>query len=237
MPRTPGGKKPLCNHVGFAKKKGMNTPRALLFAAALLAAAFLAGCTPSVLPESDDFGPVGSFSLTERGGKTVSDADLRGKVWVASFVFTRCTGPCPQVTGTMARLQAELADQPDVRLVTFTVDPDHDRPKELTEYADRYNADKERWLFLTGPEKELYRLLHEGFKVTAYQNKGEERKPGREVEHSTRLVVVDKRGRMRGYFSGLADPERAGDPESQREFEKGLDKLKAKVAEAAKEAP
>src|SRR5947209_4654806 len=72
---------------------------------------------------ADDFGPVPAFSLTERGGKTVRNDDLRGKVWVASFVFTRCTTGCPQITTTMQRLQGELARYPGVRLVTFTVDP------------------------------------------------------------------------------------------------------------------
>jgi len=64
--------------------------------------------------------PVGSFSLTERSGKTITDKDLRDKVWVASFVFTRCTGPCPAVTGTVSQLQSELAGEADVRFVTFT---------------------------------------------------------------------------------------------------------------------
>src|SRR5436305_12953744 len=105
----------------------------------LLPVLTLAGCGPSpgrhALPTGTgspdlDF-PVGSFSLTERSGKTVTDADLKGKVWVASFVFTRCTGPCPQVTATIARLQRELPDRPDLRLVTFTVDPGRDAPMDL----------------------------------------------------------------------------------------------------------
>src|SRR5262245_47191060 len=71
-------------------------------------------------------GEVPAFDLTGRGGGAVSDATLRGKVWVASFIFTRCAGNCPQVTGTMERLQKELglARRDDVRLVTFTVDPE-----------------------------------------------------------------------------------------------------------------
>src|SRR5436190_21041465 len=90
----------------------------LVFVAATLFAEL--SCRQEVI---DDQGPVGSFTLTERNGQSVSDDHLRGKVWVASFVFTRCTGPCPQVTGTMARLQSELnlADEEDLRLATFTV--------------------------------------------------------------------------------------------------------------------
>jgi protein SCO1 len=146
-------------------------------------------------PLPDDFGPVGDFSFTERSGRTVTSADLAGKVWVASFVFTRCTGPCPQVTGTVARLQKDIDNDPGVRLVTFTVDPEHDDPDELKRYADHFSAG-ERWLFLTGPEKEIDRLLIENFHV------GVDRAGGKEVTHSTKLALVDRKGHIRGYFDG-----------------------------------
>jgi protein SCO1/2 len=152
-----------------------------------------------LFPVAEAF-PVGDFSLTERSGKTVTPADLSGKVWIASFVFTRCTGPCPQVTGTVARLQTELASEPDIRLVTFTVDPDRDDENELKTYADKYSADPERWLFLTGKRDELYRLIEKGFKLAVAPN--EKPTPGAEVSHSTRLAVVDRHGRIRGYFDG-----------------------------------
>src|SRR5215207_3732677 len=109
----------------------------------------VAGCAPPSSSSSGPSGrtrhpdpalPVGEFALTERSGKTVSSADLEGKVWVAAFVFTRCTGPCPQVSATMARLQQELADASDLRLVTFTVDPAHDEPAELKRYAEHFRA-------------------------------------------------------------------------------------------------
>jgi protein SCO1 len=154
---------------------------------------------PHLLPAAEAF-PVGDFSLTERSGKTVTNADLSGKVWIASFVFTRCMGPCPQVTGTVAQLQTKLADEPDVRLVTFTVDPDHDDENELKAYADKYSADPERWLFLTGKRDDLYRLIEKGFKLAVATN--EKPTPGAEVSHSTRLAVVDRHGRIRGYFDG-----------------------------------
>ncbi len=185
-------------------------------------------------PLEDDLGPVGDFALTERAGQRVRQTDLLGKVWVASFVFTRCTGPCPQVTGTVARLQGELAGVPDLLFVTFTVDPEHDDPAELTRYADAFGADAQRWLFLTGKQEEIYRLLREGFHVPVQQNEGPDREPGREVLHSPRLVVVDKRGHVRGYFDGIRD-SRAPDPE--KEFADNLDRLRRKVAELAREAP
>ncbi len=180
----------------------------------------------------DDLGPVGPFALTERGGGTVTQADLLGKVWVASFVFTRCNGPCPQVTATMAQLQDTFAGLPGVRLVTFTVDPAHDDPKELSEYARRYGADPQRWLFLTGSADRIYELVNKQFHVLAKPNEGEDRKPGAEVMHDPRLVVVDRRGHIRGYYQGVRDT-RLPDPEA--DYEANVRKLKAKVSELARE--
>ena len=181
---------------------------------------------------ADDLGPVGAFSLTDRDGRTVTQADLLGKVWVASFVFTLCNGPCPQVTATMAQLQEAFARQHDVRLVTFTVDPAHDDPKELAEYARRYGADPERWLFLTGSEDKIYELVNKQFHVLAKPNEGEDRKPGAEVMHDPRLVVVDRHGHIRGYYQGVRDT-RSPDPEA--EYDKSVRDLKAKVGELVHE--
>jgi cytochrome oxidase Cu insertion factor (SCO1/SenC/PrrC family) len=156
---------------------------------------------------------------------------LLGKVWIASFVFTRCTGPCPHVTGTMARLQSELAGEPDVRLVTFTVDPKHDEPAELLKYAEHVRADPERWLFLTGPEDEMHRLVRETFMLHVARNPNP-KKAGDEFEHSARLAVVDRRGQIRGYFDGIQD-ERSPDP--AKEFDAELRDLKGKVAQLLRE--
>lgn len=172
----------------------------------------------------DDLGPVGSFTFTERHGKKISDADLRGKVWVASFVFTRCNMSCPQVTATMARLQKELniAEHDDLRFVTFTVDPERDQPKDLIEYADRYRAHRDRWLFLTGDQEKLYDLIREGFHLGVAEKRPSEKKPGDEFTHSDRLVVVDKRGHIRGYFEGL--PHTIA-PDATKTYEENLKKL------------
>jgi protein SCO1/2/putative membrane protein len=179
-----------------------------------------------------DLGPVGAFALTERSGRTVRQTDLLGKVWVASFVFTRCSGPCPQVSSTMQRLQEKLAGEPGVLLVTFTVDPEYDQPAELSEYARHFQADPERWLFLTGKQEEIYRLLREGFHVPVAQNEGPERIPGQEVMHSPRLAVVDGQGRLRGYFDGVRDSRW---PDADAEFENNFRRLRAKVVALAHE--
>ena len=167
-----------------------------------------------------------SSSPTRRADDPAVDSELAGKVWIASFIFTRCTGPCPQVTATMVRLQAEFADQPDVRLLTFTVDPGYDTSEVLKKYAERNGADPNRWLFLTGPEAEVYRLENEGFKIGAAKNPDAHAAPGEAVSHSTLLAVVDRHGVVRGYFDGMPDLEAGG---SMRTFEEDQHRLHDKV--------
>jgi protein SCO1/2/putative membrane protein len=148
---------------------------------------------------------------------------MLGKIWVAAFVFTRCSGPCLQVSGTMARLQHDLAEFADVTLVSITVDPEYDNPKVLSEYAKKFGADPKRWLFLTGTADDVYRLIREGFKLTAQPNEGAARTPGNEVMHDTRLAVVDRHGEIRGYYQ-------ATEPEA-------IDRLEQKIAELIREKP
>ena len=187
-----------------------------------------AGHRPPRAAENLDY-PVGAFALIERNGAAVTDQTLRGKVWVASFVFTRCAGPCKEVTATVARLQKELAGEPDVRFVTFTVDPSRDDPATLRQYAAMANADADKWLFLTGDEAAIHGLLEKQFK----QSVGEKNRPGDEFGgHSTRLSVVDKKGVVRAVFDGVRDP-RSPDPEG--DFADNLRRLEARVRELARE--
>ena len=108
---------------------------------------------------------VPDFALIERSGQSVTRADLRGKVWIASIIFTRCVDECPLVSNHMARLQATFAAEPDVRLVSITVDPAYDTPEVLTRYAQSFAAQPQRWLFLTGDKATIYRLVREGFRL------------------------------------------------------------------------
>jgi protein SCO1/2 len=143
-------------------------------------------------------GTVPPFSLTERTGSTVSARDLEGHVWVADFVFTRCPDFCPVLTARMKGLQERLGPSGDpVRLVSFTVDPDHDTPEVLRDYAARSGA-RADWLFLTGPRSEIARLLQDGFRV-AYAADGPAESP---ITHSDRFVLVDRQLRIRGYYHG-----------------------------------
>jgi cytochrome oxidase Cu insertion factor (SCO1/SenC/PrrC family) len=146
---------------------------------------------------------VPEFVLTERSRAPVTRADLAGKVWIAGFVFTRCHGPCPLVTGVMARLRSELPT--DVQLVTITVDPEHDTPEVLTEYARRNAVPEQGWWFLTGAKEPLYRLVREGFRIGVEEDADATKLPGERITHSTRLAVVDRAGMIRGYFEAT-DP-------------------------------
>jgi len=190
--------------------------------------------TPQTQTQPDLDYPVGEFSLTERSGKTITDKDLRGQVWIGSFVFTRCTGPCPAVTNTMGRLQADLKDEMKagkVKLVTFTVDPARDDLAALKDYANSRQADPTNWLFLTGEEKTIHKLLQEQFKQAVERKVGPDVQPGDEFGHSTRLILVDKKGVIRGMYEGLPNDQF---PDGKEHFENGLMHLKERVRELSK---
>jgi len=150
----------------------------------------------------DGFNEIRPFSLTERSGRTITREDLLGTQFVAGFVFTRCTGPCPRISGNMRKLQGLLAGE-DVKLVTFTVDPEYDTPQVLAEYADRLGADPQRWLFLTGKLAEIKEIANKDFMFTLEQDATQP--VGESITHRTFLTVVDKRGRVRGYYDGEGD--------------------------------
>lgn len=209
----------------------------------LVPVAWMVGCglfpAPSTPTHADpppldlDF-PVGPFSLTERSGKTITEKDLLGKVWIASFIFTRCNGPCPAVTNTMARLQRELHDElatGQLKLVTFTVDPKRDDLTALNIYAKNRQADPNHWLFLTGDEHTIHQLVREQFKQTVIVETGPDVKEGFEFDHSTRLSLVDKNGIIRATYEGLPNENR---PDGHERFEKGLKHLQERVRQLLK---
>jgi protein SCO1/2 len=135
--------------------------------------------------------------LTERSGSAVRAQDLEGSVWIAGFIFTRCPDVCPALTDRMAGLGRALGGADPVRLVSFSVDPAHDTPNVLSDYAERAGAGDD-WLFLTGPRDEIASLLKDGFKV-AFADDGP---PDTPITHSDRLVLVDRALQIRGYYHG-----------------------------------
>jgi protein SCO1/2 len=140
-----------------------------------------------------------TFTLVDQRGHVMRPEDLRGSVWIADFIFTGCQAACPMLTSKMRALQDHFAEQEraqghalEVRLVSFSVDPEVDTPQKLAAYATKWGADERRWSFLTGAETSAF-----------------------DVMHGERLVIVDRRGRIRGYFDadleGLAHLKSATD--------------------------
>ena len=143
---------------------------------------------------------LGQFQLTERSGKTITEADLAGRVWVASFIFTHCPLSCPRITGVMKGLQEKLADT-SVQLVSLSVDPERDTPEVLAGYAKTFHADPDRWWFLTGPKAEVKSLVLDRFKLgLAEASPGEQEAGAEAISHSDRLALVAPGNKVVGYF-------------------------------------
>jgi len=147
------------------------------------------------------YGTVPDFLLIERRGHQISLSALNGKIWVANFIYTNCQDTCPIQSTQMRLIQDEFMDETNLRLVSITVDPARDTPKVLAEYAKRFGARPDRWLFLTGERTELSRLAQEGFRLSAVPVSQNENANGL-IAHSSRLVLVDGEARIRGYYPG-----------------------------------
>jgi len=147
------------------------------------------------------YGTVPSFQLTNQNGQPFGSAQLAGKIWIADFVYTTCPGPCPMISSRMSELQRPL-EKTDVHLVSFSVDPEKDTPEVLRGYAEKLQAEPERWDFLTGPKSAIYQLSHDGFKLAVSDGSDVQGIP----VHSTRMVLVDRHGQIRGYYDAT-EPE------------------------------
>ena len=149
----------------------------------------------------EHFNALPEFALTERSGKDFGSKDLLGKIWLADFIFTTCPGPCPKMSGRFYEVQEALRKTNDVKLVSFTVWPEFDKPAILTTYANKFNASPDKWFFLTGNKKTIYDLAHKGFMlgITDHETGKEILKEG-EFVHSTKIALVDRRGVVRGYY-------------------------------------
>jgi protein SCO1 len=144
----------------------------------------------------NEYGSVPNFSLVERNGKKVSLRELRGDIWIADFIYTTCTDTCPLQTAEMAKLQNELLEKPGINLVSISVDPDKDTPPVLARYANQFNADRERWFFLTGDKKQIAELVQTGFHLSATSAAEQSDL----ILHSPRFVLVDRQAQIRGYY-------------------------------------
>jgi len=160
----------------------------------LLLLLLLSACVPvKPLPV---LGQVPQFQLTRQTGQPFDSHSLDGHIWVANFIFTTCDGPCPMMSHQMRGIQNSTHNTPELKLVSFTVDPAHDTPPVLAQYAAHFKADPERWYFLTGEMARLNDLGLNAFKLNSVDGG---------LSHSTRFVLVDGKRRIRGYYLSSDD--------------------------------
>jgi protein SCO1/2 len=148
------------------------------------------------------YGVVPEFKLfNQSGGETSFKKDLEGRIWIANFIFTRCAGVCPIMSGKMRGIAEKFEGEPEIRFVSFSVDPQFDTPEVLGRYAGEFQADSAKWFFLTGPQKTLHRLSQKYFRLGVMETPEEEAaKTGQAMMHSSKFVLVDREGVIRGYY-------------------------------------
>ena len=147
-------------------------------------------------PRLKVLGTLPPFELTAQDGSPFGSKDLAGRVWVASFIFTRCDTVCPAITRQMARIQGRTRNlEPAFHLVSISVDPEFDDPARLAVYAREHRASPRMWTFLTGPIDAVRETVVRGLRISM-----DPERPGGDAFHGTHLVLVDGEGRIRGYY-------------------------------------
>ena len=162
-------------------------------------------------PDLATIGPVPSFSFTDQNNKTVTNDDFAGKIYVIEFFFTTCPSICPLMTENMIKVQDEFLGNPKVGMASFSIDPEHDTPEVLKEYAENKGITKPQWHLLTGEKEKIFNLANEGFNL--YVGEASEVEGG--FEHSGFFALIDQEGNIRSrkdengnpiiYYDGLDD--------------------------------
>lgn len=170
------------------------TASSRLSLASLVLLATAAACrAPEPLPVLAELPP---FALVERSGAALDKAALAGRPAIVDFIFTRCPASCPRLTARMKELEKRLPERSTVRLLSITVDPEHDRPEVLTRYADGWQAGP-RWLFATGERAAIWELVRRGFLLAVEETPEDTTSP---ILHSNRFALVDGEGRLRATY-------------------------------------
>ena len=177
---------------------------------------------PYLMPEMDETGQVvmvgkdtvfhkiPTYELTDQDGTKFISTQMRGKIYVADFFFTRCGTICPKLSTNLSRIQSVFSADDNVIIVSHSVDPKHDSPAVLQKYAEKYDARKRKWFFLTGEKKTMYNIAIKGYKLPAadaseYDNKI--RSIDETFIHSEKLLLIDKEGYIRGIYDGTYPPD------------------------------
>jgi protein SCO1/2 len=148
------------------------------------------------------------FDLLDQDAKPFSASQMDGRVWVVDFFYTTCPGPCPALSSRLSELHRRFAANPEVAFLSISSNPEKDRPEVLKLYADKFGAD-ERWRFLTGDKARIFSVANQGFKMGLTEGSAD----GEPVTHSTRLVLLDAQGWVRGFYEGAGE---GGEDASQR---------------------
>ena len=149
-------------------------------------------------------GPAPAFHMVDQTGRPFGSDELRGQVYVASFFFTRCTSICPKLMYQVRTLQDRFKNehQEGIHLVSISVDPENDTAENLASYAANIGVDPQRWTLLSGEKEHLTEILEKGFKVPLGEKMTSP--TAIDIAHTGKLVLVDKQGRIRGYYD--SDP-------------------------------
>jgi protein SCO1/2 len=150
------------------------------------------------------YGPLPEFALQDQRGQSVTQRDLRGQLLVVDFIFTSCPDVCPLLTEQLSALRKQLPEHAPIRLVSFSVDPEHDTPARLSQFATQHGAVRSDWWFLTGPLDQVKRVVTQGFKQAMDAQPTAAGQPAN-VLHGTHFVLVDAAGEIRGFYR--SDPE------------------------------
>jgi protein SCO1/2 len=148
------------------------------------------------------FHSVMDFSLINQEGKTITQKDLQGKIYVADYFFANCKSICPKMSTQLERVQEHFKNEPSFMILSHSVDPLRDSAAALMKYAQMHGADPKKWFFLTGDKKQLYDLARHSYLVTATEGNG----GADDFVHTEQFALIDKEKHIRGFYDGT-DPE------------------------------
>lgn len=148
---------------------------------------------------------VQAFSFTNQEGRQITEKDVAGKVYVAEYFFTTCKGICPKMNSNVKKISAEFANEPDFRVLSYTVDPGTDTVSRMKRYADSLGADPDKWWFLTGRKDSLYSLARGSYLLDDPKNNRSNIEE--QFIHTQFLALVDKSGRVRKIYDSLKKNE------------------------------
>ena len=152
------------------------------------------------------FHTIPDFKLTDQYNNQVTSAVTKDKIHVADFFFARCLGICPKMTSQLQRVQEAFLNNPDVLIMSYTVDPENDTVEALQNYAEQHGAVKDKWYLMTGEKKDIYKLAKQGYYVTAKEDNVQSSNLEEKFVHTDKFVLVDKQGHIRGFYNGT-DPK------------------------------